>query len=458
MASKNNQQPKAPTLVLSSLIPTSPNSRKQELLQLMIADYRDVMQKAINLLWNGAIEGFNPAKQQWNLPKYFPFDITSSKIGARPTRCATSQAIGMVKSLTSEIRLWQWIIKTEREQPVPDQKKIGDFQSKYDAKLAQLKKPSSKHINPELNANACVFTEQTKPNNKFDMWFDFTYWNRDPKEQTKQRYKALGQNPPRRYPSHICIPGNHTYHSLSLKTTGRRINSVMLSEEGIYLRYEFSVNHKQSGSIEGADPGINKVIVLSDGQMTGKCIHGHNLSSINKKLIRKKRGSRGFYRAKQHQINYINWSIKQLNLSQIKQINLEHLQNMRKGKSTSTFLQKFAYPKINSALKKAAFFAGVHVKEQAPAYRSQRCSKCGFVHQKNRVGETFKCRSCGFVIDADLNAAINHKEPLPCLSHSDVAGLNRTTGLYWLRCPTRAICGGANIVPLANKPGLYVAI
>lgn len=41
-------------------------------------------------------------------------------------------------------------------------------------------------------------------------------------------------------------------------------------------------------------------------------------------------------------------------------------------------------------------------------YTSQKCSRCGFIDKKNRVSQdTFKCKSCGFIIHADNNAAIN---------------------------------------------------
>jgi putative transposase len=42
-----------------------------------------------------------------------------------------------------------------------------------------------------------------------------------------------------------------------------------------------------------------------------------------------------------------------------------------------------------------------------PAYTSQMCSECGHVEKGNRKEDKFKCLSCGFSTDADLNAAIN---------------------------------------------------
>ncbi|MDD2500256.1 MAG: transposase [Geobacter sp.] len=43
-----------------------------------------------------------------------------------------------------------------------------------------------------------------------------------------------------------------------------------------------------------------------------------------------------------------------------------------------------------------------------PAYTSQTCSQCGHVHPGNRKSQgEFRCLSCGFTSNADLNAAIN---------------------------------------------------
>lgn len=42
-----------------------------------------------------------------------------------------------------------------------------------------------------------------------------------------------------------------------------------------------------------------------------------------------------------------------------------------------------------------------------PKNTSRQCSHCGFTHKDNRKNEQFVCGQCGFVMDADLQAAIN---------------------------------------------------
>ena len=50
---------------------------------------------------------------------------------------------------------------------------------------------------------------------------------------------------------------------------------------------------------------------------------------------------------------------------------------------------------------------GLTLVKVSPSYTSQMCSKCGSTNKQSRNGETYKCISCGYVIDADYNAAIN---------------------------------------------------
>ena len=44
-----------------------------------------------------------------------------------------------------------------------------------------------------------------------------------------------------------------------------------------------------------------------------------------------------------------------------------------------------------------------------PAYSSQTCPACGFVHRDNRHADKFQCLHCGHIDDADRVAATNLK-------------------------------------------------
>ena len=51
---------------------------------------------------------------------------------------------------------------------------------------------------------------------------------------------------------------------------------------------------------------------------------------------------------------------------------------------------------------------GIEVILVDPKYTSQKCSECGHIHEDNRKTQSLMdCVSCGYVENADVNAAIN---------------------------------------------------
>jgi transposase len=190
-------------------------------------------------------------------------------------------------------------------------------------------------------------------------------------------------------------------------------------------------------------------VTLSDGQITTPNAHGYDLASICKKLSKKRKGSKAFAKAQAHRTNYINWSIKQLNLNGIKQINLEKLRRVGKGKRVSRYLQSFTHKEIRTAMTKACKLSGVRLVETSNAYRSQRCSCCGFVHKSSRRGELFTCKSCKFTTNADLNAAMNHKVKLCDLPTKFDCLPNKSTGFYWNHLGLFDVNGLEITVPVA---------
>ncbi len=51
---------------------------------------------------------------------------------------------------------------------------------------------------------------------------------------------------------------------------------------------------------------------------------------------------------------------------------------------------------------------GIKVNVVNPRYSSQRCSKCGHIHEDNRITQSnFECGNCGFSENADYNASKN---------------------------------------------------
>ena len=62
---------------------------------------------------------------------------------------------------------------------------------------------------------------------------------------------------------------------------------------------------------------------------------------------------------------------------------------------------------IRQQLTYKAEWAGRQLVVVDPRYTSQTCSGCGVVSGSQRRGKEYKCASCGMLMDADVNAAIN---------------------------------------------------
>ena len=412
-------------MILSSKLPVIfANIGKKDTLDVFISDYRDAVEFYIDYLWNL----YELDKQKYkNLRKFANIkdaNITSD-LSARALKCASTQALGMIKSRTKKLSKIQYIIKKKQKKKEDTSK----LQRKYDKLLNNLHKPNGKNVFPELCSNCCEFLP-----NKTKLFNGFIHLH------------CLGK----KY-GKLLIPIKFNKHSNYLASLGKQLNSFLITKTDVQFRYNIEVDEKTTGVVEGADQGITTCLTLSDGQTTPKDIHGNDLKSICKKISRKKKGSKSFLKAQEHRKNYINWCIKQLILNNIKQINLEKLRNVGKGQRRTRYLQSFAHKQIRTALKKTCFLAGVHVEEQSNFYRSQRCNQCGYVHKSNRHGKLFKCKHCGHVADADLNAAMNHRDSLCDLSFRSYRLPNKTEGFFWKPDGIYFVDGSEFTVPVAKK-------
>ncbi len=77
------------------------------------------------------------------------------------------------------------------------------------------------------------------------------------------------------------------------------------------------------------------------------------------------------------------------------------------GRKFNRLLGSWSYRQLLQIMKYKAENLGKRIVEVNPRHTSQRCSKCGYIDKRNRKGLRFKCRQCGFELNADLNAARN---------------------------------------------------
>jgi len=361
---------------------------------------------------------FDVSRNLFDLPTYLPTNILeladiNTFLTSRCLKCIIGQVNGILKASTDKQRkrIYQY---NKLKQDGYTKKQLSQLIKKIKQNIPQ--KPTCTNINMELNSICCKFYNTNKNNNEFNEFDGFLHITSITKDKMN-----------------ICIPINMTRHSNKFKIIGKMMSSFLITPKKVDIRWDIpSPSLRTTGSIIGADQGVLDVLTLSDTQVTTKTdIHGHTQKSILDKVCRKKRGSNAFKRAKQHQVNFVNWSINQLNFNNIKQVNLEDIWNINYKTNSSSMLKHWQNTIIRDKLLSVCESLGVRVEKQASTYRSQRCSCCGQVRKSNRKGKTYTCHNCGLGIDADLNASINLSMDLPEIPWNiRKLNLNRK-GFYW---------------------------
>lgn len=396
-----------------------------------INEYKQLVEKFVNLLWNNEIiwkskkriSILNIKENKLNCPNFLTKihidKITTNLVNAYDIKaCAAIQALNLIKGAVNKRSKQLYKLKQLQK----ENKNTEFLQRKIDTQ--PLKIPNCKNINVELDRRFVDFQEN---NNHFDCFIQL-------------KSIGLGKKIKLRIPIH--------YNNVSNKwlKLGKRKKSIIIQNNYIMLFYEIPKKIKTQGKKLGCDQGQLTCVTLSDGQTTQKCIHGHDFNSICEDLCRKRKGSKGFKRKQEHRKNYINWSINQLNFEDVNLIGLELIYKLRYKSRTNRKLSHWTYTLIKKKLVMLGEDKGFVIKEQDNKFRSQRCSKCGWTHKLNRKGKTFECRKCNFITDSDLNAASNHEVELIELPDTVwQLHLNRNLRFYWVEV------GQECIVPDVNK-------
>jgi IS605 OrfB family transposase len=174
----------------------------------------------------------------------------------------------------------------------------------------------------------------------------------------------------------------------------------------------------------GVDRGIKKIAVTSDNQFFGG---GHVKKVVQRyRSLRKKLQSKGTRSAKRHlqKINKkenrfrrdVNHRVSKKIVSPLSPgttIVLEDLKNIRDNskkfrKEQKYWINGWSFFQLESFLTYKALEKGCFVDFVDARYTSQKCSVCGHIKKSNRAKQSlFRCKHCGFSLNADLNAARN---------------------------------------------------
>ena len=407
-----------------------------------------------------------------------------TKLSARTLKSIKTQAMGIIRSWVQQILQSYQFGYFNRDQYKKSHRK--NIRKYCDDKRKVVKKLITGRTNLivdkfEFNSINCQLLRAEVDNKQFDLSensdFDLLFclnsmYSKSYKSCRKQ--KGIKNN-------HLYIPLRSHHHFNELKS-GVVANvqcklieigkSILVSKEGIEVRFKFKPLAKKAefkNKIVGIDQGQRKLFTavsvtpetittnknevisyanektLKETDLTNQS-HGyayaHTYNEVCDKIARRQKGSKGFKRAQDHRKNLINQAVNLLAElfdfeDDVTEVRLEKLRRLGDGKKKSRKLQAFNYADLRHKLDRKCIETNVELTETSNAYRSQRCSLCGFVHKKNRLngGEEFKCIKCGYSTDADYNSAKNQVANLPPIyanKQNRKKYPNYSTGFYWL--------------------------
>ncbi len=395
------------------------NRGKRDLLNNFIGKYQLAVQEYIDLIWD-----------MEKVPSLLPKTLTdkcSVLLTARAKQAAAKQAAAIVKGTKSKQSKRLFMInKLIKENKLDEAKRLQDFYNKV-----KISKPNVSSLNLLLDSRFVKFNEETE--SSFDSWITLGSC-------------GFGK---------IDLPVKKTKHFNRLNAKGKLLGSVYLSSDYITLCFEVEKPINNNTKTVGIDIGCNKVISCSNGFQTVPNKHGYDLNKIIDLLKKKKPGSKQYRKVLRHKKNFINETINQLDLSDVKVLQLEKIINLKRGRKHLGKLNSWTYRDIFSKLEGKCEELNVSINRVNPAYTSKRCFLCGYVHKDNRRGEEFKCVGCGYTAHADLNAAMNISLTLPELNFGEVS---TDTPFYWLVGEQESIVPANKKYILKKSSRLFVTI
>lgn len=207
----------------------------------------------------------------------------------------------------------------------------------------------------------------------------------------------------------INLPLNNHKHSNNLEKNNFKLRKniqikFINNQYYIYLIWSKEKPKKKLKSkVLGIDMGFNNFITTSN-----KEIYNGDLPKIYNNITRKKQGSKSFKKCLTHRDNEINRICNSLQLDDVSDLIIEDLKNVKLGKKYfNNKIQRWSYNKTIFKLQDICDVNGINMVKVLPSYTSQTCSSCGHVDKNSRNKKDFLCTSCGYSIDADINASIN---------------------------------------------------
>jgi putative transposase len=178
---------------------------------------------------------------------------------------------------------------------------------------------------------------------------------------------------------------------------------------------------KQDVNVIGIDRGIKNIAVLSNNtffnskhlrEVKGRYqyLKRRLQHSGTRSARRKLRDVAGRERRFVHDINHtISKNIVSLpyDVIALEALNPAYMKQNGQYKAIRKNLGSWSPAELQKFIEYKAEDLGKSVLYIDPKYTSQKCSVCGHIGKNNRHGSVFKCKNCGFELNADLNASRN---------------------------------------------------
>tara|TARA_B100000378_G_scaffold203137_1_gene166445 strand:+ start:1107 stop:2630 length:1524 start_codon:yes stop_codon:yes gene_type:complete len=292
----------------------------------------------------------------------------------------------------------------------------------YKSILRQVKwrLPSNKNISMQLNNNVIQLV-QRKTNHKKQKATNFDYWF-ELSTLTKGRK--------------TYIPAQMNSYLKTQLDKGELLNAVRIDFKYSHISFNLMIDKRQEtyeNEIEsiGIDFGTKHLFALSTGNIFGVNFgkqlksYDNKISTLQKRLQyqgikprQSKRYRKLVFTCREFIKNEINRNFNKI-IKEIKpqKIVLEKLdfRHSKLNKTMNRILRKCGRSVVKSKLQTLEKDYGIKITEVNPAYTSQKCNKCGFVHRLNRNNrDQFKCKNCNYTKHADINASKNIETRSSC--------------------------------------------
>ena len=188
-------------------------------------------------------------------------------------------------------------------------------------------------------------------------------------------------------------------------------SSILMATSYVQVTVEFEVGKREDSDAIGVDPGAVSLLTTDDGTA-----YGTDISNLLRKLRRKRRGSRAWYRCKAEISAYVSHTVKQLPLQEISLLVLEDNRRIKhKSKQRGrlcanirSFLDGWTVGELSKRIEYATQLNGVSLRRVSAWNNSRHCPACGHIGKENRASQSaFKCVECGHDAHVDTVGALN---------------------------------------------------